>query len=82
MYYGDGSMQVWGTKNNTDSTPNGADLSDPYYYIAETPNNQWDQKWKFDNKFDGGEDGPTPGVKTKLSMIFNVANYTHHVELP
>lgn len=81
MYYGDGSMQVWGTKNNTDSAPGGAALTDPYYYIAETPNNQWDQKWKFDNTFDGAEEGANPGAVTKLSMIFNVANYTHHVEL-
>lgn len=81
MYYGDGSMQVWGTKNDTDSAPNGAALTDPYYYIAETPNNQWDQKWKFDNMFDGADDGATPGVITKLSLVFNVANYTHHVEL-
>lgn len=81
MYYGDGSMQVWGTKNNTDSTPGGAALTDPYYFITETANNQWDQKWKFDSQFDGAEDGANPGAVTRLSMIFNVANYTHHVEL-
>jgi hypothetical protein len=80
MYYADGTMIVWGTKNNTDSAPNGAALTDPYYYIAETPNNQWDQKWKFDSQYDGDAVSAQPGAVTKLSLIFNVANYTHHVE--
>ena len=72
MYYADGSLQVWGTKNDTDGRPGGLPMTDPYYYIAETPNNQWDQKWKFDTEYDG--------ANVKLSLIFNVANYTHHVE--
>ncbi len=77
MYYGDGSMIVWGTKNNTDGRPNvdgKVDDSNPYFFIAETPDNQWDQKWKFDTWTDN------PDQKVKLSLVFNVANYTHRVE--
>jgi hypothetical protein len=81
MYYADGSKQVWGTKNNTDSAPNGAALTDPYYYILGTADNQWDQKWKLDSKFDGDTTGANPGAVTKFSLVFNVANYTHRVEL-
>ena len=47
----------------------------------ETPDNQWDQKWKLNNEFDGAADGHNPGAITKISVIFNVENYTHKVEL-
>lgn len=73
MYYSDGDMLVWGTKNDTDGAPGGLPMTSDYYYIDETPINQWDQKWKFDNEFDG--------ANIRLSLIFNVDNYTHHVEL-
>ena len=72
MYYADGTKIVWGTKNKTDSRPNGLPFTDPYYYIKETADNQWEEKWKFDEEFDG--------AKVKVSLIFNVDNYTHHVE--
>ncbi|SHK47855.1 SusE domain-containing protein [Xylanibacter ruminicola] len=81
MEYADGTTQYWGTKNGTDSRPGGLAPEDPYYYMMETGNNQWDDKWKFDGDFDGGEDGPHPGVKTRITVIFHGANYTHHVEL-
>ncbi|MBQ6916859.1 MAG: hypothetical protein IJQ64_03585, partial [Prevotella sp.] len=64
-----------------DSRPGGLAMDDPYYYIMETGNNQWDDKWKFDGDFDGGSDGPHPGVKTRITVLFHGANYTHHVEL-
>lgn len=53
----------------------------PYFYIMETPDNQWDQKWKLNDEFDGAADGHNPGAITKISVIFNVENYTHKVEL-
>jgi hypothetical protein len=81
MEYADGTKQYWGTKNGTDSRPGGLAMDDPYYYIMETGNNQWDDKWKFDGDFDGGSDGPHPGVKTRITVLFHGANYTHHVEL-
>ncbi|MCO7112048.1 hypothetical protein NIB75_04460 [Bacteroides uniformis] len=43
--------------------------------------NQWDQKWKLNDEFDGAADGHNPGAITKISVIFNVENYTHKVEL-
>ena len=49
--------------------------------MMETPDNQWDQKWKLNNEFDGAADGRNPGAITKISVIFNVENYTHKVEL-
>ena len=45
MEYADGTKQFWGTKNGTDSRPGGLAMDDPYYYIMETGNNQWDDKW-------------------------------------
>ena len=81
MTYADGSIQYWGTKNTTDSNPGAATPEDPYFYIMETPDNQWDQKWKLNNEFDGAADGHNPGAITKISVIFNVENYTHKVEL-
>ena len=33
------------------------------------------------NEFDGAADGHNPGAITKISVIFNVENYTHKVEL-
>ena len=41
MTYADGSIQYWGTKNTTDSNPGAATPEDPYFYIMETPDNQW-----------------------------------------
>ena len=81
MVYADGTRQMWGTANTTDSTPGEAKADDPYFYMAETPDNQWDQKWKLNDEFDGGKDGKTPGVVTRISAIFNGAHYTHYVEL-
>lgn len=81
MTYADGTTQMWGTKNTTDSAPGEATADDPYFYIAETPNNQWDQKWKLNNEFDGAADGANPGAVTRISVIFSGDNYTHHVEL-
>lgn len=81
MYYSDGSKTVWGTLNDTDSNPGSASKDDPYFYITETADNQWDQKWKFNNDFDGAADGYNPGAITRLSLIFNVEHYTHKVEL-
>ena len=81
MTYADGSTQYWGTKNGTDSNPGGATPEDPYFYIAETGNNQWDDKWKLNNEFDGASDGYNPGAITRFDVIFNVANYTHSVNL-
>ena len=75
------STQYWGTKNGTDSNPGGATPEDPYFYIAETGNNQWDDKWKLNNEFDGASDGYNPGAITRFDVIFNVANYTHSVNL-
>ncbi len=43
-------------------------------YIMETPDNQWDQKWKLNDEFDGLADR-TSGVITKISVIFNVEKY-------
>lgn len=80
MTYADGSRQMWGTKTSTDSNPGAAKPDDPYFYIAETDDNQWDQKWKLNNEFDGAADGYNPGAVTKISVIFNVENYTHTVE--
>lgn len=81
MTYADGTTQMWGTKNTTDSNPGEAAADDPYFYITETANNQWDQKWKLNNEFDGAADGANPGAKTRISVIFSGDNYTHHVEL-
>ena len=36
---------------------------------------------KLNNEFDGAADGHNPGAITKISVIFNVENYTHKVEL-
>lgn len=81
MQLGDDSWIWWGTKNGTDSRPNGLPMEDPYYYIMEkgamyTPTgstiDRWNDKWKLDKVFDGAD--------TKITVIFNVANYTHHVE--
>lgn len=81
MQLGDDSWIWWGTKNTTDSNPNGLPMTDPYYYIQDKgamydssgdPISRWDDKWKFDNEFDGAD--------TQITAIFNVANYTHHVE--
>ena len=81
MIYSDGTRQMWGTANTTDSNPGAAKADDPYFYMAETPDNQWDQKWKLNDEFDGGKDGKTPGVVTRFSAIFNGEHYTHHMEL-
>jgi len=81
MIYADGTRQMWGTKNTTDSNPGDISADDPYFYIAETPDNQWDQKWKLNNEFDGAADGANPGAVTRISVIFTGENYTHHVEL-
>ena len=51
MTYADGSIQYWGTKNTTDSNHGAATPEDPYFYIMETPDNQWDQKWKLNDEF-------------------------------
>ena len=59
----------------------GSNTDGTYFYIMETPDNQWDQKWKLNNEFDGAADGHNPGAITKISVIFNVENYTHKVEL-
>mgnify|MGYP000305629126 CR=1 FL=1 len=67
MTYADGSIQYWGTKNTTDSNPGAATPEDPYFYIMETPDNQWDQKWKLNNEFDGAADGHNPGAITILT---------------
>ena len=81
MEYADGTKQFWGTKNGTDSAPGEVGMDDPYFYIMETGDNQWDDKWKFNHEFDGAADGYNPGAITRISVIFNGANYTHHVEL-
>lgn len=81
MEYADGTKQFWGTKNGTDSNPGAAGMDDPYFYIMETGDNQWDDKWKFNDEFDGAADGHNPGAITRVSVIFAGANYTHHVEL-
>lgn len=81
MKYADGSQQFWGTKNGTDSAPGEISMDDPYFYITETGDNQWDDKWKFNHEFDGAADGFNPGAVTRISVLFNGANYTHHVEL-
>lgn len=81
MIYADGTRQMWGTKNTTDSNPGDVSADDPYFYIAETPDNQWDQKWKLNDEFDGAADGANPGAVTRISVIFTGENYTHHVEL-
>lgn len=73
MTYADGTKQFWGTKNNTDSNPGSVPAEDPYFFIAETEDNQWDQKWKLNDEFDG--------ASARYSVIFNVTNYTHRVEL-
>ena len=36
---------------------------------------------KLNDEFDGAADGHNPGAITKISVIFNVENYTHKVEL-
>jgi hypothetical protein len=45
-------IEYWGTKNNTDSRPTATSPAS-YYYIMNTPTNQWDQKWKFAGEMDG-----------------------------
>lgn len=86
MYYADGTKITWGTKNDTDGAPNvngAVDDNNSYFFVTETADNQWDQKWKLDNWTDGNPDdekAQNPGQKTKLSLVFNVANYTHRVE--
>ncbi len=82
MYYADGTKITWGTLNGTDGRPNvngAVDLTNSYFFTTETPDNQWDQKWKLDTWTDAGI---TAGQKTTLSLIFNVANYTHTVAKP
>lgn len=69
----DATMQL-GTLNGTDSAP--TDSSDPsYYYVRILPNvSQWDDKWKFMDKFDG--------KMTTISVIMQGNTpYTHSVSL-
>jgi len=61
-----------GTLNGTDSAP--TDGSDPsYYYVRVLPNvTQWDDKWKFMDKFDG--------KSTTISLLMKGdAAYTHTI---
>ncbi len=77
MYYEDEAF-FWGTKNNTDSSPNldgtTVDDTNPYFFITETAWNQWDQKWKLDRW--------SYNLKqlVKVSLVFNVPNYTHRIQ--
>ncbi len=81
MFYSDGGRTNWGTKNGTDSRPNvngAVDDSNPYFFTAETENTAYDQqKWKLDTWTDTFN---FPDAKTKISLVFNVANYTHRIE--
>lgn len=82
MTYADGSQQMWGTQNTTDSAPGAAKADDPYFYMTEKGYNQWDDKWKLNNEFDGDPNkGANPGAITRVSAIFNGQHYTHRVEL-
>lgn len=81
MTYADGTQQMWGTKHDTDSSPNGLPEGDAYYDMMETANNQWDQKWKFDDKFDGAKDGHNPGAVSVITVSFNDSKYRHFVKL-
>ena len=76
-----GSLSYATISHKTLNKVGAATPEDPYFYIMETPDNQWDQKWKLNNEFDGAADGHNPGAITKISVIFNVENYTHKVEL-
>ncbi len=81
MFYSDGIQTNWGHKNYTDSRPNvdgKVDDTNPYFFTAETENPAYDQKkWKLDTWTDTFN---FPGQKTKISLVFNVANYTHRIE--
>ncbi|HBG41169.1 MAG TPA: hypothetical protein DDW85_07120 [Porphyromonadaceae bacterium] len=48
---GEEFIQMIGTLNDTDSRPSAAS-PESYYYVKETPTNQWDQKWKFAGEMD------------------------------
>ena len=64
-------MEVWGTKNNTDSRPSG-DSPPSYYHMMQTADNQWDQKWKFHGDMDYG--------LVDVTAYFQAgAEYTHSV---
>ncbi len=81
MFYSDGIQTNWGTKNSTDSSPNvngAVDDTNPYFFTAETEDSRYDgKKWKLDSWTDTYNN---PGQKTKISLVFNVANYTHRIE--
>ena len=81
MTYADGTQQMWGTKHDTDVAPNGLPEGDAYYEMMETANNQWDQKWKFDDQFDGAKDGHNPGAVSVITASFNNSQYRHFVKL-
>ena len=75
MYIVDGageSIEYWGTKNSTDSRPE-ANSPESYYHITKTPNNQWDQKWKFAGEMDN--------ALVDVTAYFRIdGEYTHEVK--
>lgn len=85
MQLGDDSWIWWGTKNGTDSRPNDAQADNPadnYWKIMEwgpmynadgSTIAQWDNKWKLHLRYDG--------TQFMITATFNVAEYTHYVEL-
>ena len=81
MTYADGTKQMWGTVHTTDVAPGPAKADDPYFHMVEKSMNQWDDKWKLNNEYDGAKEGYNPGAVTRITAIFAGEHYTHHVEL-
>lgn len=78
LVYKNGSKQVWGTWKNVDQRPEQIGKSEftfdnDYYYMTQTAENQWDQKWKFDTKFHD--------KTVKITLYFNSKIPTHKIEL-
>jgi len=67
---GNNVTEYWGTKNNTDSRPTDTSPAS-YYFMMQTPANQWDQKWKFHGDMDL--------ALVDVTAFFQTSDYTHSV---
>ncbi|MCG8309160.1 MAG: SusE domain-containing protein [Cytophagales bacterium] len=66
---GETVKEWWGTKNSTDGPPSGADS---YYHLAQVPESQWDDKFKFASEMDM--------ALVDVAVYFQADNeYTHNV---
>lgn len=73
MTLGGSTIQQFGALNATDVAPSDSEAAD-YYYMKSVSQDQWNDKWKLQDKFDG--------QNTRFTVTMNAAGtYTHSIEL-